>query len=137
MNPLETKQTYQEYVDKNNAYEAGMKEIFGNHGLTNEDYNKWMQGDQATIDKIGAMSFTEAEVEKLREYRDGLMETNQALIETRQAVHDKMIVTFEEQNAKLDEGIAKLEHYKAVTESYKNIVDFLDFLKYGIKLIFS
>jgi TP901 family phage tail tape measure protein len=116
------KQT-QEYVDKNNAYEAGMKEIFGNHGLTDEDYNKWMQGDQATIDKIGAMSFTEAEVEKLREYRDGLMETNQALIETRQAVHDKMIATFEEQNAKLDEGIAKLEHYKAVTESYKNIVD--------------
>lgn len=116
------KQT-QEYIDKNNAYETGMKEIFGNHGLTDEDYEKWMQGDQATIDKIGSMSFTEDEVEKLREYRDGLLETNQALIETRQAVHDKMIATFEEQNKKLDEGIAKLEHYKAVTESYKNIVD--------------
>lgn len=116
------KQT-QEYIDKNNAYESGMKEIFGNHGLTDADYTKWLNGDQETLEKIGAMSFTEDEVEKLREYRDGLMETNQALLETRQAVHDKMIATFEEQNEKLDEGIAKLEHYKAVTESYKNIVD--------------
>ncbi len=113
----------QEYFNKHAAYEQGIKDIFGNHGLTDEDYEKWMAGDEATMKKIGEMSFTEDEVAKLREYRDGLMETNQALIETRQAVHDKMLSTFEEHNEKLDEGIAKLEHFKAMTESYKNIVD--------------
>ena len=113
----------QKYFNKNNAYENGMKEIFGNHGLSEEDYNKWINGDQGIAEKLGNLSLTEDEVAKLREYRDGLMETNRALIETRQAVHDKLIATFEEQNEKLDEGIAKLEHYKAVTESYKNIVD--------------
>ena len=113
----------QAYFNKNEAYESGIKGIFGNHGLTDDDFNKWMQGDQATIEKIGGMSFTEDEVAKLREYRDGLMETNQALIETRQAVHDNLLKTFEEANEKIDDGIEKLEHYQAVTESYKNIVD--------------
>jgi hypothetical protein len=111
------------YFNQNDAYEQGIKDIFGNHGLTDDDFNKWMSGDQATIDKIAGLSLTENEVEKLREYRDGLMETSKSLIEVRQAVHDNLLSSFEEANEKIDAGIEKLEHYQAVTESYKNIVD--------------
>lgn len=113
----------QSVQNKSGAYKDGIMDIFGNHGLTEDDFNKWMSGDQATKDKIAGMSFTEDEVEKLREYTNGLMETNQAMIELRQSVHDKILSTFEEMNAEIDKGIEKLKHLQAMTESYGNIID--------------
>ena len=113
----------QSTMNKSGAYKSGIMEIFGNHGLTEDDMNKWLAGDEATRDKIGNMSFTEDEVQKLRDYTAGLMETNQAMIELRQSVHDKILSTFEEMNQKIDDNIAKLEHLQNMTESYGNIID--------------
>lgn len=110
-------------MNKNNTYKSGIMEIFGNHGLTEDDMNKWLAGDASMQEKIGNMSFTEDEVASLREYTQGLMETNEAAIELRQSVHDKMLSTFEEWNEKIDGNLAKLEHLQSMTESYRNIVD--------------
>ncbi len=116
------KQT-QSIMNKNSAYKSGIMEIFGNHGLTEDDMNKWLAGDASMQEKIGNMSFTEDEVASLREYTQGLMETNEAAIELRQSVHDKMLSTFEEWNEKIDGNLAKLEHLQSMTESYRNIID--------------
>jgi TP901 family phage tail tape measure protein len=110
-------------MNKSDAYKSGIMGIFENHGLTEDDFDKWMAGDEATKNKIAGMSFTEDEIAKLREYTEGLMDTNQAMIDLRQSVHDKILSTFEEMNAEIDKGIDKLKHLQAMTESYGNIID--------------
>jgi len=116
-------QQTQSYMTKNQVYEQGVKDIFANHGLTNEDFNKFKAGDEATLAKLGQMEFTDDEVQTLRDYTSSLIDTNQSLIETRQAVHDKLLSAFEEMNEELDKGIDKLEALSEMTESYRTIVD--------------
>ena len=112
-------------MNKNDAYKSGIMSIFGNHGLTEEDMNKWLAGDASMQEKIGNMSFTESEVDALREYTQGLMDNNEALIEMRQTVHDKMLESFDEWNEKIDKNLEKLNHLKSMTEAYRNIVDII------------
>lgn len=66
---------------------------------------------------------TEQAVEKMREYRDELVDLNSDLLEIRQTVQDKLTEAFEGWNEEIDKGIAKLEHYGSVLENYKNIID--------------
>lgn len=116
-------QQTQAVFNKSDAYKGGIMEIFGQHGLTEDDMNAWLAGDEAATKKVAGLNLTENEVEKLREYTAGLRDNNEALIEMRQAVHDKMLETFDEWNEKIDRNIDKLDHLKSMTESYRNIVD--------------
>ena len=61
--------------------------------------------------------------EKLREYRDELIDLNADLLEVRQTVQDKLTEAFEAWNEKIEEGTSKLEFYGSVLEGYKNIID--------------
>ena len=108
---------------KHNTYKSGMQEIFANHGLSQEEFDKWLKGDEDVQKKLESMNLTEAEVETLREYRDGLMDTSQAMIDLRESVHEKILSSFEEVNEELDKGISKIEHLQNVTEHFRNIVD--------------
>ena len=65
----------------------------------------------------------EQAVEKMREYRDELVDLNSDLLEIRQTVQDKLTEAFEGWNEEIDKGIAKLEHYGSILENYKNIID--------------
>ena len=97
-------------------------------------------GEEAslTLDKIKANEEGIAEVEralaageitpeqateKLREYRDELIDLNADLLEIRQTVQDKLTEAFEGWNEEIERGIAKLEHYGSVLDNYKNIID--------------
>ena len=62
-------------------------------------------------------------VEKLREYRDELIDLNADLLEIRQTVQDKLTEAFEAWNEKIEKGISKLEFYGSVLEGYQNIID--------------
>lgn len=65
----------------------------------------------------------EQAVEKMREYRDELVDLNADLLEIRQTVQDKLTEAFEGWNEEIERGITKLEHYGSVLENYKNIID--------------
>lgn len=65
----------------------------------------------------------EQAIEKMREYRDELVDLNADLLEIRQTVQDKLTETFEGWNEEIERGITKLEHYGSVLENYKNIID--------------
>lgn len=65
----------------------------------------------------------EQAVEKMREYRDELIDLNADLLEIRQTVQDKLTEAFEGWNEEIERGITKLEHYGSVLENYKNIID--------------
>lgn len=65
----------------------------------------------------------EQAVEKMREYRDELIDLNADLLEIRQTVQDKLTEAFEGWNEELERGITKLEHYSSILENYKNIID--------------
>ena len=65
----------------------------------------------------------EQAVEKMREYRDELVDLNADLLEIRQTVQDKLTEAFESWNEEIERGITKLEHYGSVLENYKNIID--------------
>lgn len=108
---------------KHETYKSGMQEIFANHGLSQEEFDKWLQGDEDVQKKLESMNLTESEVETLKEYRDGLMDTSQAMIDLRASVHEKILSSFEEVNEELDKGISKIEHLQNVTEHFRNIVD--------------
>ena len=65
----------------------------------------------------------EQAVEKMREYRDNLVDLNADLLEIRQTVQDKLTEAFEGWNEEIERGITKLEHYGTVLENYKNVID--------------
>ena len=67
----------------------------------------------------------EQAVEKMREYRDELVDLNADLLEIRQTVQDKLTEAFEGWNEEIERGITKLEHYSSVLENYKNIIDII------------
>jgi hypothetical protein len=67
--------------------------------------------------------FSDEDIAKLREYRDGLLEANEKLAELRNTVQEKVMESFQEWNEEMDRGIAKIEYLGGVLESYKNIVD--------------
>lgn len=71
-------------------------------------------------------------VEKLREYRDELINLNADLLEVRQTVQDKLTEAFEAWNEKIEEGTSKLEFYGSVLEGYKNIIDIVGKDMFGI-----
>ena len=67
------------------AYRQGINDIFAEHGLGDDTISQFLNGS-LTPEDLADMEFTEEEVNTLRNYRDGLLETNQALMEIRDNV---------------------------------------------------
>jgi FtsZ-binding cell division protein ZapB len=70
-----------------------------------------------------AAGFTEADLEQLREYQAGLIETAQAIQDKKDAVEDSLEELYDGWNERIESQIAKIEHASAVLENYRNIVD--------------
>lgn len=104
------------------TYEQGINDIFANHGLGSNAITQFLNGI-LTADDLANMDFTETEVEKLREYRDGLLDETQNLIDYENAIREKVLTAWDDLVSKMDQGIEKLDHLTSMTESYKNIVD--------------
>lgn len=128
------------YFEKSKAYTEGLRGIFKNQGLTDEDFEKLVQGDTSTLDKISKIlsdgganysnnldkigeGFTQDDIEAVRDYVKELISTNEELQEVRQTVHDQLLTVWDEWNDKMDTAISKIEHLQNITSSYKNIID--------------
>lgn len=144
----------QEYFNTAEALEGGLRGLFANQGLSDEDFQKFLEGDSATYDKLmgmlssggaadltdglsqeeidAAYGFTADDVDTMRDYVSQLIEANQNLQEIRQTVHEQILVVWDEWNEKLDDGIAKIEHLQSITESYQNIIDIVGQKNLGV-----
>lgn len=114
-------------MKKIEAYEEGIKGIFGNHvemgEISQSDVDAFLRGEQSGIDAVSKLDLTEDEVAKLREWKSALLEENQTLMDLRQEVRDKVLPAFQELTEEMDLQIEKIEHLQSVTESYRNIID--------------
>ena len=143
-----------QYLDQQAAYTQGIYDIMGNKGISPEEVDALIQGDQNVYDKLmgmlssggeadlsdglsqeeidAAYGFTADDVDALREYVSGLIEANQNLQQVRQTVHEQILTVWDEWNEKMDDGIAKLEHLQAISDSYKNIIDIVGQRNLGV-----
>lgn len=148
----------QEYFKTAEALEGGLRSLFANQGLTDADFQKLIEGDTATYNKLmdmlssggtadlsdglqqseidAAYGFTADDVDTMRDYVSQLIEANQNLQEIRQTVHEQILNVWDEWNEKLDAGIAKIEHLQLITESYQNIIDIVGQKNLGVSNAF-
>lgn len=148
----------QEYFKTAEALEGGLRSLFANQGLTDEDFQKFIDGDTATYNKLmdmlssggtadlsdglqqseidAAYGFTADDVDTIRDYVSQLIEANQNLQEIRQTVHEQILEVWDEWNEKIDDGISKIEHLQSITESYQNIIDIVGQKNLGVSNAF-
>lgn len=148
----------QEYFKTAEVLEGGLRSLFANQGLTDADFQKLIEGDTATYNKLmdmlssggtadlsdglqqseidAAYGFTADDVDTMRDYVSQLIEANQNLQEIRQTVHEQILTVWDEWNEKLDAGIAKIEHLQSITESYQNIIDIVGQKNLGVSNAF-
>ena len=104
-------------MTQSSTYQEGIAELLGNHGITDTE------AFFSNPDSWSQYNFTEAEIEKLRDYRSNLMSVNKELMGLKDEAISQVTSAFDEWNAKVDENIEKLEHNASILESFKNIVD--------------
>lgn len=147
-----------EYARQGNAYETGIREIFEKYTeditvtdpetgeerkvadalLTQAEVDRIMAGnldpnnesDKALLDKIG--QFTEEDIETLREYHNGLIETNRLMLEARENVYATLVSSFQQFNEELDAGLEKMRHLTSMLNHYRNIADIVGNENLGI-----
>lgn len=103
------------------TYKDGINGILDQIGLDEEEKNRFfLDGDGSVFtDK----EVTEAQVEKLREYRDAINEIADQMQEYATTVHKQAVAALEAWNEKLDENANKIERCNKLLDEYKNIID--------------
>ena len=71
-----------------------------NAEYTDEEINKFLSGD---VEGLDLSKLTQAELDKLNEYADGLLEVNDNLLELRNTMDEAVIKAFEEWTAEMKE----------------------------------
>lgn len=131
------------YLGTAKAYEEGLRSLFANQGLSDTDFDDFINGNSATFNTISQMlsngesaGFQSEDVDTIREYVQALISANENLQEVRQTVHDQILTVWDEWNEKLDDSISKLEHLQAIQESYANIIDIVGQKNLGVSNAF-
>lgn len=131
------------YLGTAKAYEEGLRSLFANQGLSNADFDDFINGNSATFNTISQMlsngesaGFQSEDIDTIREYVQALISANENLQEVRQTVHDQILTVWDEWNEKLDDSISKLERLQAIQESYANIIDIVGQKNLGVSNAF-
>ena len=88
--------------------------------LSTQEILQLMSGDTSVL---ANKTFTEDQIEAIKEYRDSLLDLNGQFDDMRETIEGKVMEVFDAWNEKLDSGISKLDHYGNIIQSYKNIID--------------
>lgn len=72
---------------------------------------------------LAGKSFTEDQINAIKEYRDNLLDLNGELDDVRENIEDKVMETFDAWKEKVDAGISSIEHYGNILSSFRNIID--------------
>lgn len=113
-------------IEKGENYQQTIDGILNKHGVTME------QISSMSADQLLALGFTEAEIEKLRECKSGLLEVNQALLENKEAVEESLMPVYEAWGEEFDKITEKIEHASSVLEHYQNIIDLVGKKRLGM-----
>ena len=105
------------------TYSEGITGLLSLHNIDEDTLAGLMDGSISLEELQDEYGFSDEDIAKLREYRDGLLAANEKLAELRNTVQEKVMESFQEWNEEMDRGIAKIEYLGGVLESYKNIVD--------------
>lgn len=95
------------------TYQQGIIDIMS---LSDDPLQVWATGGIEGI-------LTQAQVDALRDNRDGLADYMQQLIDLRDEIKDKVLDTFDSWQEKLDSTLTTIEHYTSVLEHFKNMID--------------
>ena len=106
--------------DKMQASEQGLRDILATSDMSVNEIEQLLAGNTSVLD---GHTFTEAQIEAIREYRDNLLDFAEELQEVREEIQERLLDAFDEWNEKLDEGIEKFDHYNSIMENYKNMID--------------
>ena len=88
--------------------------------LSTQEIIQLMNGDMSVLE---GKTFTEDQIDAIKEYRDNLLDLNEEFDDIRENIEEQVMEVFDAWNEKLEQGVDKLEHYGDVLESYKNIID--------------
>ena len=72
---------------------------------------------------LAGKSFTEDQINAIKEYRDNLLDLNSELDDVRKTIEDKVMEAFDAWKEKVDAGISSIEHYGNILGSFRNIID--------------
>lgn len=72
---------------------------------------------------LAGKSFTEEQINAIKEYRDNLLDLNSELDDVRETIEDKVMEAFDAWKEKVDAGISSIEHYGNILGSFRNIID--------------
>lgn len=72
---------------------------------------------------LAGKSFTEEQINAIKEYRDNLLDLNSELDNVRKTIEDKVMEAFDAWKEKVDAGISSIEHYGNILGSFRNIID--------------
>ena len=120
--------------DKMQANEQGLRDILATSDMSVSEIEQLLAGDTSVLD---GHTFTEAQIEAIREYRDNLLDLSEELQEVREEVQERLLDAFDEWNEELDEGIEKFDHYNSIMENYKNMIEIVgkEYLKIDNKAL--
>ena len=105
--------------DKMQINKNGLEEVLG-LSLSTSEIISLMNGDLSVLQ---GKTFTEEQIESIKDYRDNLLELNEEFDEIREQIEEQVMEVFDAWSEQLDNGINQLEHYGDVLESYRNIID--------------
>lgn len=114
--------------DKMQTSEQGLRDILATSDMSVNEIEQLLAGNAGVLQ---GHTFTEAQIEAIKEYRDNLLDLAEEMQEVREEVQERLIDAFDQWNEELDEGIEKFDHYNSLMENYKNIIDIVgkDYLK--------
>lgn len=107
---------------------AGVEEIFKNHGMNidvnNLDADNLVAGLRRYMEAEGlAGEMTEAEIEKIREYRDALMQYYDDMYDKFTQVNEVLREVMDEQSERIDKQLEKYDKLAKKVDYYRKIID--------------
>ena len=124
---------YTSLMNQSTSYTKGIDSIFKKYidegKLTQKAVDAFWNGDASGINWS---IFSEAEIDKINEYSDGIMTVSESLMELRKTMDEAVISAFEEWTADMKEQLSLFDHYKSIINSYNNITDLVGQERLGI-----
>jgi uncharacterized coiled-coil DUF342 family protein len=92
-----------------------------NYIAKSDIYRQGLQDLQDLADAQGG--WTDEMIEQMREYKTGLLETNEALMELQDTIEEKVNLALDECTQELDKHISRFDIYTQLLQNYNDIID--------------
>ena len=92
-----------------------------NYIAKSDIYRQGLQDLQDLADAQGG--WTDEMIEQMREYKTGLLETNEALMELKDTIEEKVNLALDECTQELDKHISRFDIYTQLLQNYNDIID--------------